>query len=321
MISFGAIARRVNAPMTNPLRVFLFAGGYLLIAAASARAGTFDLPEEARPPSPERVRVSADKLISAGGITEIEGAAGGGIVPWALIAGGGTDERVGASASYTNVSLNDYKLDSAGAALGFYDRLEISFAQQAFQLTGSVAPGNTIKQQIVGAKIRLWGDAIFAQDGVLPQIAAGTQYKRNQDFGFVSKAVGARGDSGTDFYVSATKLYFGALAGRNLLLNATVRGTRANQAGLLGFGGDRNNGYKACFEGSAAVFLNDQTAVGGEYRTMPDNLGASKQDDWRDAFVAYFPNKSLALTVAYAMLGHIVGKDQSGLYLSVQASY
>ena len=45
-----------------------------------------------------------------------------------------------------------------------------------------------------------------------------------------------------DLYIAATKLYFAALAGRNVILDATLRRTRANQFGLLGFGGD-GGGY------------------------------------------------------------------------------
>lgn len=304
----------------HPPLLTLAAG--LLLAAASASAGDYDVPERRAPhPRPARTHAYGDKLIATGGLTQIEGAAGGGIVPWALIAGGGTADRIGASAFYTNIALNDYRLNAAGIAFGFYDRLELSFAAQAFQLTGAVFPGNTIKVQVAGAKLRLFGDAVFAQDSLLPQVAVGAQFKRNQDFNFIPKAAGARGDAGADFYLSATKLYLGAVFGRNLLLNATVRGTKANQTGLLGFGGARSNGNKACFEASAALFLNEQTALGGEYRHKPDNLSAFREEDWADVFLAYFPNKSVAITTAYARLGRVAGKDQNGLFLSLQASY
>jgi len=122
--------------------------------------------------------------------------------------------------------------------------------------------------------------------------------------------------------VSATKLWLAGLAGRNLLLNGTLRYTRANQFGLLGFGGDRNDQLRLQPEVSAAVMLNDRLAVGGEWRWKPDNLGAFQEQDAGDVFVAWFPSRYVALTVAYAKLGAIAGKpDQKGAYASLQLTY
>jgi hypothetical protein len=88
--------------------------------------------------------------------------------------------------------------------------------------------------------------------------------------------------------------------------------------GLLGYGGDDNNSYKLVPELSALVLLDEGLAVGAEYRYKPDNLSAFKEDRFADVFVAYFPNKNLNLTVAWADLGSIAGsEDQSGLYASI----
>ena len=145
------------------------------------------------------------------------------------------------------------------------------------------------------------------------------QYKRNRDFDFVPKLLGATHGTGTDVYLSATKVYLAGLAGRNVLLYGTLRATRANQLGLLGFGGDKNDSYRLCFEGSTAVFLNDNLALGVEYRRKRDNLSVFREDSFEGVFVAYLPNKHLALTAAYARLGTIADKkDQDALYLSMQ---
>jgi hypothetical protein len=62
--------------------------------------------------------------------------------------------------------------------------------------------------------------------------------------------------------------------------------------------------------------------VGLEYRQKPDNLSFAVEDDWSDAFVAWFPNKHVAVVAAWAELGSIATlEDQNGLYLSVHASY
>ena len=151
----------------------------------------------------------------------------------------------------------------------------------------------------------------------MPQLAVGLQYKKN-DQGAILHAIGAREDSGTDFYISATKLYLG----QSLLLDGTLRFTKANQIGILGFGGDRNDSYKALFEGSAAYLLSRNLAVGVEYRMKPNNLGIAREDDWYDVFLAWAPTKHISVTLAYANLGNIVIKDnQRGIYASVQIGF
>ena len=47
-----------------------------------------------------------DKLLLTGGVSQVEGAAGGGLTPWALIAGYGTRDQVGAQAFATAVGLD-----------------------------------------------------------------------------------------------------------------------------------------------------------------------------------------------------------------------
>jgi len=261
------------------------------------------------------------RLIATGGVSQIEGAAGGGLTPWALIAGYGTRDEIGVTGFYTQLKLTDFRLHSTGIAVGIYDRVELSLARQRLDL-GTTVPGQTIDQDIVGLKWKLSGDAVFDQDTWQPQVAVGLQYKHNRDYDLVPKLLGAKSASGLDIYVSATKLYLAGLAGRNVLLNATLRGTRANQMGLLGFGGDRSNAYTAQLEGSAAVFLNDHLALGMEYRHKPNNLSVYREDSSCDLFLAWMPNKRVAITLAYVQLGTVADKaDQQALYTSLQLSY
>ena len=122
--------------------------------------------------------------------------------------------------------------------------------------------------------------------------------------------------------MSATKLYLAAIAGRNVLLNATLQATKANQFGLLGFGGDKHGNYQLQPEASAALMVTDSLLIGAEYRARPNNLSVFKEDDAKDLFVAWFPTKYLALTAAYVDLGNIANKDnQKALYLSGQLSF
>lgn len=136
------------------------------------------------------------------------------------------------------------------------------------------------------------------------------------------RLLGAKRDSDTDFYLSATKVYLAAVFGRNLLLNATVRATRANQMGLLGFGGDKNDHYEAMGEASVGVFLCDSLLLGAEYREKPDNLSVFREQDNYVYFLAFVPNKRISVTAAYVDLGQIADKqDQEALYVSVQLAF
>lgn len=262
------------------------------------------------------------KLLLTGGVSQVEGAAGGGLTPWAVIGGYGTRDQVGANAFYTRLNLPDYHLDDAGVMVGLYNRVELSYAQQRFNTEDvgaalGLGRGFTFRQDVFGVKVRLFGDAVLEQDSWLPQVSVGAQYKKNDQDAIV-KFVGAKRSQGTDYYVNATKLFLA----QSLLVNATVRFTKANQIGILGFGGDKRDRYQPELETSVAYLLSRQWAIGAEYRMKPNNLGIAKEDDWYDAFVAWAPTKHVSLTLAYADLGNIVIKDrQRGLYASVQLGF
>ena len=260
------------------------------------------------------------RLLATGGVTQIEGAGGGGLVPWALITGYGTRDQIGVTAFYTQADPSDFRLHSAGIAVGIHDRLEISLAQQRLGL-GSTVPGQSINQNLVGVKLKVLGDAVFDQDRWWPQVAVGAIFKHNED-GAVPRLLGAKRDADADFYLSATKVYLAAVFGRNLLLNATVRATRANQLGLLGFGGDKNDHYQAMAEVSGGVILCDKVLLGAEYRQKPDNLSAFQEQDVHDFFIAFVPNKRISITAAYVDLGQIADKlNQEAIYVSVQVAF
>jgi hypothetical protein len=260
------------------------------------------------------------KLLATGGVSAVEGEGGGGLTPWALVTGYGTRDGVGVNAHYTFVGLPYYQLVSYGAAVGLFDRLELSYARQAFDTEAvgaalGLGQGYTFHQDIFGAKLKLIGDAVYDQDSWLPQIAIGLQHKEN-DRGAVIAAVGGKGHVGTDFYLAATKLFLA----ESLLVDVTMRETKANQLGILGFGGDKHDDYSPQFEGSAAYLISRKFAVGGEFRTKPSNLSVAKEGDAYDVFAAWFLDKNLSVTAAYANLGNIVIHDhQDGVYVSLQA--
>jgi hypothetical protein len=229
---------------------------------------------------------------------------------------------VGGSAFYTHAETKaDYKLNSAGISLGFANRVEVSAAQTRFGL-GNTVRGEEIRLNTLGVKLRVMGDAIYDQDTWVPQISVGAQYKYNEDFNFVPKALGAKDRSGVDYYVAASKLFLGAANGYNLLVNANLHATKANQFGLLGFGGDRRDSYRIYPAVSAAVMLSDSFLIGSELRFKPDNLSGVEEKKAQDVFLTWFPHRNVSVTGAYIDLGTIATKEnQTGWYVSGQFNY
>ncbi|MBC7598376.1 MAG: DUF3034 family protein [Polaromonas sp.] len=281
------------------------------------------------------------KLLLTGGVSSIDGAAGGGLTPWAVIGSNATEGEVGATAFVTTARTKDYGLNVVGASVGIHDRYELSIAQQDFKtgITGTALglPGLHLKQTIVGAKVRVAGDAVLDADTLMPQIAVGLEYKTLGSTGLDGrlKALGAKRE-GVDLYVSATKLFLG----QSLLVNGTLRATKANQNGLLGYGatlgGGSNNSYSLQPEFSVAYLISKNVAVGAEYRFMRNKLETAgrtaglgnglRSEDWKDVFIAWAPNKNVSVTLAYVDLGVIVpattaNRKQTGYYLSAQLAF
>ncbi len=291
------------SPLCNPVVMILLATCAVAPADAAQRRG-------------------GGKLLLTNGVSSVDGAAGGGLATWAVIAGNETEDGIGGTAHATYVALPDFDLSSAGAAIGISDRLELSYAYQRFDTRKAGAAlglgrGFTFGQHIVGAKVRVIGDAVWAQDTMLPQVAVGVQY-RIAERAPVLRAVGAAETKSADIYVAATKLWLA----QGIVANGTMRLTKANQFGLLGFGGPRGNGRSAQFEGSLAKMLSRKLVVGAEYRTKPDNLGFAQEDDSYDLFAAWAVHRNLSLTAAYVDLGDIATvKAQRGLFLSIQGGF
>lgn len=285
------------------------------------------------------------KLLLTGGVSSIGGSAGGGLTPWAVIGTNATEGEVGYSGYATRASTQDYSLTGYGVALGLHERVELSLARQDFDASPALAlngiapfgvtPGQHIKMDIVGIKVKVAGDAVLDADSWMPQIAVGLEHKRTHpgSIGSVLDFLGTK-TSGTDVYVSATKL----LLAQSLLVNATLRSTNANQNGLLGFGSAApgKNSRSLQPEFSIAYLLSKNLAVGAEYRFKPNNLqalgaaaglgAALREDDWKDIFIAWAPTKNVSLTLAYVDLGRIVpgitnNRRQTGYYLSAQVAF
>src|SRR6201996_910305 len=135
------------------------------------------------------------KLLLTGGVSEIDGAAGGGLTPWAVIGGYGTASQLGANAHATYVHTQDYALTTYGALVGVANRVEFSIARQTFDTRDvgaqlGLGSGFKFNMDTIGMKVRLFGDAVLDQDTWIPQVSAGIQFKHNEQ-GDIVRAVGA----------------------------------------------------------------------------------------------------------------------------------
>jgi len=323
------------------------------------------------------------RLLGTGAVTAVDGAAGGGINPWAVISGYGTNQQIGATAFYSHVLLNNYNMDAYGASVGIFNRIEISYARQSFSLgnTGQALDNRIIRtaaggsnpfgygggttsdaltafnllpaggpaffgdnyqlnQDIIGLKVRLFGDIVYDQNWWEPQVSVGVDFHHNEMPKNLAETLGVK-RNGVSYYLSATKVWLDGLFGLTTLANVNIDVTNANQQGLLGFGGVNGMGYSVEPAASVGVFLNRHVVLGAEYRSMPQNQliapsgavangllvgnvadAVSKTSAWKDVYVAWFPYKALSLTAAYVNLGTIATeKNQSGLYLSLTTSF
>jgi hypothetical protein len=262
------------------------------------------------------------KLLLTGGVSTIEGSGGAGLATWSMIAGDETEDGIGGKAHVTGLALSDFTLRTYGAAVGIRNRVELSYARQDFD-TGragaalGLGHGFTFGQDIFGLKVRLIGDAVYDQDRALPQISVAIQYKRSRQDAIV-RAVGGQHTDGVDYVLSASKV----LLSHSAVIGGSLRLTKANQFGLLGYGGDKQDAYRPQFEGSAGLLLSSRLLAGGEYRTKPDNLGFAKEDDAYDAFLAWAVQRHVTVTLAYVDAGHIATfRRQHGALLSLQGNF
>lgn len=260
---------------------------------------------------PSMAIAAEGKLIGTAGLLQVEGSGGGGIVPWATLAGYDSRDQFSVSAFSTQVNVDDYRLQVFGVSSSFYDRVELGIARQRFEVE---ALATDIEQTVFSAKYRLYGDVVYSD---WPQLSLGVQHKKLHD-GDIAAFLGAKNaKQGTDIYVAATKVHLAAIGGYNALWNLTARATKANQMGLLGFGSTTESDYEIMLEASAGILFSRHLALGVEYRQKPDNLGA-EEDDWMDVFIAYMPSKAVNFTLAWADLGTIAGADkQQGVYVSM----
>jgi hypothetical protein len=303
------------------------AGAQAAAPPASPPAAAVD--EKPIPNPPRNIFVpDGGKLLLTAGFSDAEGAGGAGLVPWALITGYGSNLSFGANGHVTDIRLKDFDLRTYGLGIGIADRVELSATRHELDVTGTALKGVGIEQDIFGVKVKLAGDAVYGQNSWLPQLALGAEFKRHGGIenagALVSpKQLGAKAENGVDIYLSGTKVFLS----QSLLVNVTLRHTKANQLGLLGFGGDQDDSASLHFETTVGYLITRKLAVGGEYRDKPDSLGVDEEGAAWDLFVAWAPTRHVSVVAAYLNMGNILGPattvdhDQDGTYLSLQFGF
>lgn len=315
------------------------------------------------------------KVLLTGGVFTVDGAGGGGAVPWATISGYETRDGINASAGFTYVNVPALQDSVFGVNIGFYDRLELSYASHKLSLNlsnldtvalllntlgigGGTDPWNsTLQMDVFGAKLRLFGDAVYTSDSWIPQVSIGGLYKKNHSEALVH-TLGADKTKDWEAYIAATKIFFPI----STLVNVAARYTAANEIGLTGFGscdsgllvqGDCDSKKEVRWEVSIAHLVAKNTAIGAEWQQHGSNLDGKslkvagldltsitdilgsiglgglsntlqqkKEGDWYDIFMAYAPNKNISFVVAYLMLGNIsVSQDNNGFYFSTHLTF
>jgi hypothetical protein len=272
------------------------------------------------------------KLPLTAGFSTLDGSGGGALVPMAFITGYGTSNGWGANVHASGLAFDDLNVRSVGVGIGILDRVEISAARLSATFTATALEELEADVGVVGLKVRVLGDAVYGQGSALPQIALGAHFKRHRGFNSAPppfdalttpRQLGALKDEDVEYFISATKLSFA----RSVLVNLALRYSRANQFGLLGFGGDRDAERSLGAEASLGVLLSRTLVVGAEYRMRPDNLTLDREDDAWDAFIAWAPSRAISVVVGYANIGALLtpvtgsNAKQDGAYLSLQAGF
>lgn len=255
------------------------------------------------------------RLWATGGITNINGAGGGGLTTWSVLNGYASDTETTGTASIARTGVDDFSVDTASAGFNWGNRLAVTISQSKLD----VRPLQThITQQTAGLKLRLAGDVLYDRFG---QYSAGIQYTHNDDFA-IPALLGATDNHGVDFYLAATKVFLAGFLNRNILLSGTARATKANQLGLLGFGSTTDNSYDLVGEFSAGIFATRRWLIGAEYRQKPNKLAGVEEDDWQSLYIVYVPSRHFSVAAAYVDLGSIAGfEDQTGYFITLQTAF
>jgi hypothetical protein len=193
---------------------------------------------------------------------------------------------------YVHLGQTHIDWTTFGVSETFFKRLELSYGHETVALE---AVDNIYKNNI-GAKL-----LVIEEGDVIPAVSVGAIWKHT-----TLDVPDGVDDSGTDYYVVATKLIKALPA--PVLLSGGVLSTKGRTTGVLGFDEKRDE----TFFGNIDVIPLENVAVGFEYKQ------GAKFDDFKnanywDAHIAWFVNKNLTLVGAYVNSGDHESTSTVGL--------
>ena len=248
--------------------------------------------------------------------TNIEGVGGVALNPLAYPASdsNGADTRVFSKPRFGiwYVNLDDVKTDwtSIGIADTLFKRLEVSYSYETIAVSG--LPENLHKNNL-GAKLLLVPENAGGHN-FIPAVSIGGFWKNTSGLptGF------AHDDSGSDFYVVATKLI--TQLPKPVLISGGVLSTSGQATGVLGY----NKKSDTTFFANADVIVTNNLVLGVEYKQGAEFDDFNNADYW-NAHLAYLANKNLSLIAAYLNAGDYKSTSKFGLgggfVLSAQYSF
>ena len=191
---------------------------------------------------------------------------------------------------YVNLTDAEINWFSLGAAVTFFDRLEISGGYES--INAKNYGDNNINKYNVGAKLRFLDENAFDTVWV-PALAVGGVYKYTD-----SETVDALGldNDGFDGYVVATKL----VKETPIPVLLSVGGLLSDEVvnGVVG-----HNKYGAAAFANIDLIPVEQVAIGFEYKQGVHVGDGITNHDYFDGHVAWFVTDSLTLVGAYAYTG------------------
>lgn len=214
----------------------------------------------------------------------LDGATGGQLTPWALVAPSKKGEAGHAVVAHHYLDGGPIvgDVNNACVALGVDEQFEFSFAH--YFIDGPT-PAISSDLDVLSAK---WN--FVKAKGERPAIAVGAHHRMS----------GARNLDTTDIYVVATRI-FGLKNGRAILLNGGLRSTQAAIYGIAGRAADRELEPFGTF----GYVIDSHFTVGVEAIGQPGN------DVGRSYFVRWIPMKkdNLQIIVAHSPVENAIGAD------------
>lgn len=252
----------------------------------------------------------------------IEGCSGAPITPMAYLCNAGPAGcKVGKpSVGYTYINLGSKHLHAVSVTQTFFGRLELGYAFNCFNLGSlgddvhkaglSIGTGS-VNLHHFNARLLLLPENSF--DLPLPAVTAGVHFKYNdgiekinRHLGGALKSIGYDKNYGTDFTLTATKMFPTLAFGRPVIASVGLRNSRAAQIGLLGFGDE----CSTTVEGNLACLVTDNLALAYEFRQkenpyhqIPKLIG--REQNWHAFSLSWVANENITLTGFWGVLGNV----------------